>query len=71
MIYKVNDIVEVIDSNAFYYGALGRIDRVQPDDEYEYYVVFEMIDEDTGEVSIYEDCDYKASQIKLFKGECL
>ena len=69
MNYKVNDIVEVIDPEAFYCGALGRIDRIQPDDEYSYYVVFEMINE-YGEKSIYEDCEYKKSQIKLFKGEC-
>ena len=70
MKYNVNDIVEVVDLEAFYYGALGRIDKVQPGDEYSYYVVFEMIDE-YGETSIYEDCEYKANQIKLFEGECL
>ena len=45
MKYNVNDIVEVVDLEAFYYGALGRIDKIQPDNEYSYYVVFEMIDE--------------------------
>ena len=70
MKYNVNDIVEVVDLEAFYYGTLGRIDKIQPDNEYSYYVVFEMIDE-YGETSIYEDCEYKENQIKLFKGECL
>jgi hypothetical protein len=70
MKYNVNDIVEVVDLDAFYYGALGRIDKIQLGDKYSYYVVFEMIDE-CGETSIYEDCEYKESQIKLFKGECL
>ena len=70
MKYNINDIVEIIDESAFYYGALGRIDKIYTDDEYEYFVVFEMIDEETGEESIYEECYYKKNQIQLFKGEC-
>ena len=58
MKYNINDIVEIIDESAFYYGALGRIDKIytddETDDEYEYFVIFEMIDEETGEESIYE-----------------
>jgi hypothetical protein len=37
--------------------------------EDEYHVVFEMIDEETGEVSIYEECYYYDYEIELFKGE--
>lgn len=62
MKYKINDIVRIIDKSAFYYNALGRIMSIT-DDEFAYYVVFEMIDEDTNEVSIYEDCFYKENQI--------
>ena len=64
---KINDIVKVICVDAFYYGALGRIDEVCED---EYHVVFEMIDEDTGEVSIYDECYYYDYEIELVEGEC-
>ena len=71
MKYNVGDIVEIIDSNAFYHGALGTVDKIYTDDEYEYFVVFQMINETTGEEEVYEECYYKESQIKIFKGECL
>ena len=63
---KINDIVKVVSVDAFYYGALGRIDEVCED---EYHVVFEMIDEFTGEISIYEECYYYDYEIELVKEE--
>ena len=56
--FNKNDVVRVIDKNAFYHKALGRIESIDPTQEYAYFVVFEMIDEETEEVSIYEDCYY-------------
>ena len=64
---KINDIVKVVSVDAFYYGTLGRIDEVCED---EYHVVFEMIDEETEEVSIYEDCYYYEYEIELVKEGC-
>ena len=68
--FNKNDVVRVIDKNAFYYKSLGRIESIDPTQEYAYLVVFEMIDEITGEIEVYEDCYYKEDQIKLFEGEC-
>lgn len=70
MIYNKGDIVEIIDESAFYFGALGLIDAVYEDAEYEYFVVFQMIDELTGDIEVYEECYYKENQIQLFRGEC-
>ena len=68
--FNKNDVVRIIDKNAFYYKTLGRIESIDPTQEYAYFVVFEMIDEITGEIEVYEDCYYKEDQIKLFEGEC-
>ncbi len=68
MKYRVGDIVKIIeDKEVFYHGAVGRIDSYYEGD---YYVVFEYIDMETGEVGIYEDCYYDESQIRLYEGEC-
>lgn len=69
---KVNDIVEIIDKDAFYYKAKGVIAVYDPLDEegYCYFVEFEMIDEETGETTVYESCWYREDQLKLIKGEC-
>jgi hypothetical protein len=69
---KVNDIVEIISRNAFYYGAKGIIRAYDPLDEegYCYFVEFEMIDEETSETTVYESCWYREDQLKLIKGEC-
>ena len=64
---KINDIVKVVCVDAFYYGVLGRIDEVCED---EYHVVFEMIDEETEEVSIYEECYYYDYEIELVEDGC-
>ena len=63
---KINDIVKVVSVDAFYYGALGRIDEVCED---EYHVVFEMIDEITEEVSIYEEYYYYEYELELVMEE--
>lgn len=69
---KINDIVEIISRNAFYYGARGIIRAYDSLDEegYYYFVEFEMIDEETGETTVYESCWYREDQLKLIKGEC-
>jgi hypothetical protein len=69
---KVNDIVEIISRDAFYYGAKGIIAVYDPLDEegYYYFVEFEMIDEETGETTVYESCWYREDQLKLIEGEC-
>ena len=69
---KVNNIVEIIDKDAFYYGARGIIAAYDPLDEegYCYFVEFEMIDEEIGETTVYESCWYREDQLKLIKGEC-
>ena len=69
MKFKVGDIVEIIDKDAFYYGAIGDIDEIDLEDEYSYHVIFTMIDDYTGEERVYEDCPYKESQLKLYEGE--
>lgn len=66
MNFKVNDIVKIVSVDAFYYNALGRVAEVNDD---EVYVVFEMIDTDTGEVSVYEDCYYYDYEVELYEGE--
>ena len=61
MKFKVDDIVEVVSADAFYYKVMGRIDSILVDPEldyFEYKVVFEMIDMKTDEVTIYEECEY-------------
>ena len=72
--FRVEDIVKVVDPSAYFYGTIGVIryilDKDNSDDEYYFFVQFEMIDDDTGEVSVYEDCYYTEQQIKLFEGEC-
>lgn len=65
MKFKVNDIVKIVSVDAFYYNALGRVAEVNDD---EVYVVFEMIDSDTGEVSVYEDCYYYDYEVELYEG---
>ena len=65
MNFKVNDIVKIVSVDAFYYNALGRVAEVNDD---EVYVVFEMIDSDTGEVSVYEDCYYYDYEVELYEG---
>lgn len=70
MKFKVDDIVEVVSADAFYYKAMGRIDSilVVPElDYFEYNVVFEMIDMETDEVTIYEECVYLEEEIELVK----
>lgn len=70
MKFKVNDIVEVVSADAFYYKAMGRIDSILVDPEldyFEYKVVFEMIDMKTDEVTIYEECVYLEEEIELVK----
>lgn len=69
---KVNDIVEIIDRNAFYYRAKGVIAVYDPSDKegYNYYVEFEMIDEEIGKTIVYESCWYKEDQLKIVEGEC-
>ena len=62
MNFKVNDIVKIVSVDAFYYNAIGRVVEVNDD---ELYVVFEMIDDDTGEVSVYEDCYYYDCEVEL------
>ena len=64
---EVGCIVRVIDKEAFYYKAIGRIESIDPTQEYAYFVVFEMIDEITGEIEVYEDCYYREDQITIFK----
>ena len=66
MNFKVNDIVKIVSVDAFYYNALGRVAEVNDD---EVYVVFEMTDTDTGEVSVYEDCYYYDYEVELYEGE--
>ena len=70
MKFKVNDIVEVVSADAFYYKVMGRIDSILVDPEldyFEYIVVFEMIDMETDEVTIYEECVYLEEEIELVK----
>lgn len=69
---KVNDIVEIISRDAFYYRAKGIIRAYDPLDEegYYYFVEFEMIDEEIGETIVYESCWYREDQLKLIEGEC-
>ena len=70
MKFKVNDIVEVVSADAFYYKVMGRIDSILVDPEldyFEYNVVFEMIDMKTDEVTIYEECVYLEEEIELVK----
>lgn len=70
MKFKVNDIVEVVSADAFYYKVMGRIDSILVDPEldyFEYKVVFEMIDMKTDEVTIYEECVYLEEEIELVK----
>lgn len=70
MKFKVNDIVEVVSADAFYYKVMGRIDSILVDPEldyFEYNVVFEMIDMETDEVTIYEECVYLEEEIELVK----
>ena len=64
MNFKVNDIVKIVSVDAFYYNALGRVVEVNDD---ELHVVFEMIDTDTGEVSVYEDCYYYDYEVELYE----
>ena len=64
MKYRIGDIVKVIeDKEVFYSGTIGRIDSYYNGD---YYVVFEYINLDTGEVGIYESCSYNESEIELY-----
>ena len=65
MNFKVNDIVKIVSVDAFYYNALGRVAEVNDD---ELYVIFEMINTDTGEVSVYEDCYYYDYEVELYEG---
>lgn len=65
MNFKVNDIVKIVSEDAFYYNALGRIAEVSDD---ELYIVFEMVDIDTGEVSVYEDYYYYDYEVELYEG---
>lgn len=70
MKFKVDDIVEVVSADAFYYKVMGRIDSILVDPEldyFEYNVVFEMIDMETDEVTIYEECVYLEEEIELVK----
>ena len=70
MKFKVDDIVEVVSADAFYYKVMGRIDSILVDPEldyFEYNVVFEMIDMKTDEVTIYEECVYLEEEIELVK----
>lgn len=70
MKFKVDDIVEVVSADAFYYKLMGRIDSILVDPEldyFEYNVVFEMIDMKTDEVTIYEECVYLEEEIELVK----
>ena len=70
MKFKVDDIVEVVSADAFYYKVMGRIDSILVDPEldyFEYKVVFEMIDMETDEVTIYEECVYLEEEIELVK----
>lgn len=69
---KVNDIVEIISRDAFYYGAKGIIRSYDPLDKegYYYFVEFKMIDEEIGETIVYESCWYREDQLKLIEGEC-
>lgn len=70
MKFKVDDIVEVVSADAFYYKVMGRIDSILVDPEldyFEYKVVFEMIDMKTDEVTIYEECVYLEEEIELVK----
>lgn len=70
MKFRVNDIVEVVSADAFYYKVMGRIDSILVDPEldyFEYNVVFEMIDMETDEVTIYEECVYLEEEIELVK----
>lgn len=66
MNYKVGDVIIVVSVDAFYCGAIGRIREVYED---YYNVVFEAKDMDTGEVFIYEECDYLEEEIELFDEE--
>ena len=69
---EINNIVEIISRDAFYYRAKGIIRVYDPLDEegYCYFVEFEMIDEETGETTVYESCWYREDQLKLIEGEC-
>ena len=69
---KVNDIVEIISRDAFYYGAKGIIRAYDPLDEegYYYFVEFEMIDVEICKTIVYDSCWYREDQLKLIEGEC-
>lgn len=72
--FKVNDIVRIVNNNAFMYGAVGVIFHICEDEEnYPYYVQFQAVDTDTEEVFVYEDGYYNESDLRLYdikKGEC-
>lgn len=61
MRFQVGDIVRIIDENAFYYNAIGRISEITNND---YLVIFTAIDDVTGELCIYESCYYYDYQLK-------
>ena len=65
MKFKVDDIVRIIDKDAFYYNAVGIIRFIASDDDYSYYIEFEAEDDETGEVFIYESNFYREDQIEL------
>jgi hypothetical protein len=64
--FKPGDVVKIIDESAFYYGAIGEVYSVDPYNEFSYFVVFSMVDEETGEETIYESCNYTVNQIVLY-----
>ena len=63
MKFKTGDIVQVINENAFYNGALGEVAEVDDD---EILVHFIAVNDITGEVFVYEECFYQEEELDLF-----